>query len=138
MTMTDSPVNDMRDERQRFFIEQSPVRGDVVRLADSYQQIIAQKDYPVALQKLLGEMLVAASLLIGTLKIDGRLSIQLQNPATAIGDAPILKWAMAECDSHGHIRGLADWAGDWQALTTAEQALAQAGEALCQVRFERV
>ena len=91
MTMTDSPVNDMRDERQRFFIEQSPVRGDVVRLADSYQQIIAQKDYPVALQKLLGEMLVAASLLIGTLKIDGRLSIQLQNPATAIGDAPILK-----------------------------------------------
>lgn len=39
--------------------------------------VIAQKDYPVALQKLLGEMLVAASLLIGTLKIDGRLSIQL-------------------------------------------------------------
>lgn len=105
--------------RQRFFIENSPVRGDVVRLADSYQDVIKQKNYPIALQKLLGEMLVSAGLLISTLKIDGRLSIQLQNNQTLDDNTTSLKWAMAECDSNGHIRGLADWQGDWQHLTTA-------------------
>lgn len=123
-TQTPSPA---RDSRQRFFIENSPVRGDVVQLADSYQQVIAQKSYPIALQKLLGEMLVAASLLIGTLKIDGRLSIQLQNPDAAGDDSAALKWAMAECDSHGHIRGLADWSGNWENLSSADDAFATLG-----------
>lgn len=124
----DNPtVGESLDSRQRFFIENSPVRGDVVHLADSYRQVIAQKDYPVALQKLLGEMLVAASLLIGTLKIDGRLSIQLQNADAADDGSAALKWAMAECDSHGHIRGLADWAGNWQNLTSADDAFSTLG-----------
>lgn len=109
-----------QDIRQRFFIENSPVRGDIVRLADSYQTVINQKNYPVALQKLLGEMLVSASLLISTLKIDGRLSIQLQNNQNS--DEMSLNWAMAECDNHGQLRGLADWRGDWHDLTTAKEA----------------
>lgn len=115
--------------RQRFFIENSPVRGDVVRLADSYQDVIKQKNYPIALQKLLGEMLVSAGLLISTLKIDGRLSIQLQNNQTLDDNTTSLKWAMAECDSNGHIRGLADWQGDWQHLTTANDAFSMLGKA---------
>lgn len=124
MSETTTPTTDIR---QRFFIQNSPVRGDVVRLSESYRQVIGQKDYPIALQKLLGEMLVAASLLIGTLKIDGRLSIQLQNPNASSADETTLKWAMAECDSHGHVRGLADWHGDWVNLTTANQAFATLG-----------
>lgn len=120
-------INQINNIRQRFFIEQSPVRGDVVRLSDSYRQIIAQKDYPIALQKLLGEMLVAASLLIGTLKIDGRLSIQLQNPNITDNGIAELKWAMAECDSNGHIRGLAEWVGDWSHITSANEAFATLG-----------
>jgi molecular chaperone Hsp33 len=81
----------------------------VVRINDSLQTILQQKDYPVALQKLLGEMLVAASLLIGTLKIEGRLSIQLQNSGAATDpEQDSLTWAMAECDHQGHIRGLAE------------------------------
>lgn len=115
------------DLRQRFFIQHSPVRGDVVRLSHSYAQIIAQKDYPKALQQLLGEMLVAASLLIGTLKIEGRLSIQLQNPNTDASDDARLKWAMAECDHQGHIRGLAEWTGDWSDLSSANDAFATLG-----------
>lgn len=109
-----------QDIRQRFFIDNSPVRGDLVRLADSYQAVVSQKNYPVALQKLLGEMLVSASLFISTLKIDGRLSIQLQNNENA--DDVSLNWAMAECDSQGQLRGLADWRGDWQGLTEAKDA----------------
>lgn len=111
-----------QDVRQRFFIQNSPIRGDVVRLSHSYAQVIAQKNYPMALQKLLGEMLVAASLLIGTLKIEGRLSIQLQNNNLKNADQTGLKWAMAECDDKGHIRGLADWQGDWSDLVTADDA----------------
>ncbi|MGD4318086.1 Hsp33 family molecular chaperone HslO, partial [Xanthomonas citri pv. citri] len=82
MTTATQALHDF-DMRLRFYFEQSPVRGDVVRINDSLQTILQQKDYPVALQKLLGEMLVAASLLIGTLKIEGRLSIQLQNSGAA-------------------------------------------------------
>lgn len=125
MTQTTTPTTDMR---QRFFIQNSPVRGDVVRLSDSYQRVIAQKDYPIALQKLLGEMLTASSLLIGTLKIDGRLSLQLQQSQVADDGRAVLKWAMAECDSRGHIRGLADWSGDWSTLSSADDAFATLGK----------
>lgn len=116
------------DMRQRFFIQNSPVRGDVIRLSTSYAKIIAQKDYPIALQKLLGEILVASALLISTLKIEGRLSIQLQNNSLEKDDTTALKWAMAECDDKGNIRGLADWQGDWSGLTSANDAFQTLGK----------
>ena len=128
MTTATQALHDF-DMRQRFYFEQSPVRGDVVRIKDSLQTILQQKDYPVALQKLLGEMLVAASLLIGTLKIEGRLSIQLQNSgAAADTEEDSLTWAMAECDHQGHIRGLAEWTGAWQSAQTANDAFAKLGK----------
>lgn len=117
------------DYRQRFFIDNSPVRGDVVHLSHSYAQVIAQKDYPPALQQLLGEMLVSASLLIGTLKINGRLSIQLQHAnAKNTDNNPALHWAMAECDHLGQVRGLAEWSGDWINVHTANDAFATLGK----------
>lgn len=116
--------------RQRFFIDNSVVRGDVVRLTDAYQTVIAQKPYPKALQSLLGEMLVSASLLIGTLKIDGRLSIQLQ---TSDADS-LLNWAMAECDHTGAVRALASFDHEsqhakdtWASLKNSDDAFAQLG-----------
>lgn len=128
MTTATPALHDF-DMRQRFYFEKSPVRGDVVRINDSLQTILQQKDYPVALQKLLGEMLVAASLLIGTLKIEGRLSIQLQNSsATTDPKEDSLTWAMAECDHQGHIRGLAEWTGAWQSAQTANDAFAKLGK----------
>ncbi|WP_201587898.1 Hsp33 family molecular chaperone HslO [Psychrobacter jeotgali] len=118
------------DVRQRFFIQDSPVRGDVVRLSRSYAKTIAQKPYPEAIKRLLGEMLTAASLIIGTVKIDGRLSIQLQS---ADSDS-LLNWAMAECDQDGIIRALASWKADndeqieaWDNMTQANEAFAELG-----------
>ncbi len=118
------------DVRQRFFIEDSPVRGDVVRLSRSYATTIAQKPYPEAIKRLLGEMLTAASLLIGTVKIDGRLSIQLQSS----DKESLLNWAMAECDQNGIIRALASWKTDndeqvqaWDTMIDADQAFAELG-----------
>ncbi len=127
-----------KDHRQRFYIENSPVRGDVVRLSDSYAKIIAQKNYPQALEKLLGEMLVSASLLIGTLKIEGRLSIQLQSS----DEDSLLNWAMAECDHDGNLRALANWQHEsesqqqaWASKTTANEAFAELGELFKGVLF---
>ncbi len=120
------------DVRQRFFIEESPVRGDVVRLSRSYATTIAQKPYPEAIKRLLGEMLTAASLLIGTVKIDGRLSIQLQSS----DKESLLNWAMAECDQNGIIRALASWKADneeqaqaWDTMIDANHAFAELGAA---------
>ncbi|MDE4454557.1 Hsp33 family molecular chaperone HslO [Psychrobacter sp. DAB_AL62B] len=126
-TVGNTPDNDLR---QRFFIEDSPVRGDVVRLSRSYATTIAQKPYPEAIKRLLGEMLTAASLLISTVKIDGRLSIQLQSSDSD----SLLNWAMAECDQNGIIRALASWKGEtdeqiqaWDQMTHAKEAFAELG-----------
>lgn len=131
-TSTTDAIGTDHDVRQRFFIQDSPVRGDVVRLSRSYANTIAQKPYPEAIKRLLGEMLTAASLLISTVKIDGRLSIQLQSSDSD----SLLNWAMAECDQNGVIRGLASWKADsdeqrhaWDIMTTANQAFAELGAA---------
>lgn len=123
-------TTDLNNYRQRFFISHSAVRGDVVRLTDAYQTVIDQKAYPVAIKALLGEMLVSASLLISTLKIDGKLSIQLQSS----DEHAKLNWAMAECDHTGAVRALAGFdAGSeddqafWQSLSNSNQAFAQLG-----------
>lgn len=58
----------MSDLRQRFYIEDFPVRGEVVHLEEALKTILAQRDYMPAVQILLGEMLSATALLASTLK----------------------------------------------------------------------
>ncbi|MDO4250907.1 MAG: Hsp33 family molecular chaperone HslO [Moraxella sp.] len=120
-------LSHLPEQRQRFFINHSPIRGDIVHLNDAYHTIINKKNYPKALQALLGEMLVAASLLIGTLKIEGRLSIQLQSQH----QDGALAWAMAECDHTGAVRALADYHddGSWEFCQSSQDAFAQLGMA---------
>jgi molecular chaperone Hsp33 len=95
----------MSDLRQRFYIEDSPVRGEVVHLENALQTILKQRDYAPAIRVLLGEMLSATALLASTLKIRGRISLQIQATGT-------LKWAMAECNHNGEVRALADYEAD--------------------------
>lgn len=95
----------MSDLRQRFYIEDSPVRGEVVHLEKTLQTILAQRDYAPAVQVLLGEMLSATALLASTLKIKGRISLQIQASGS-------FKWAMAECNHLGEVRALADYEAD--------------------------
>lgn len=95
----------MSNLRQRFYIENCPVRGEVVHLEDALRTILAQRSYPQAIQVLLGEMLTATALLASTLKIKGRISLQIQAQGT-------FKWGMAECNHLGEIRGLVDFEED--------------------------
>lgn len=95
----------MSELRQRFYIENCPIRGEVVHLESVLQTILAQRDYPQAIQVLLGEMLSATALLASTLKIKGRISLQIQAAGT-------FKWAMAECNHLGELRASADYEED--------------------------
>lgn len=95
----------MSNLRQRFYIENCPVRGEVVHLDEALQTILSQRSYPEAIKILIGEMLSATALLASTLKIKGQISLQIQAKGT-------LKWAMAECNHLGEVRALADFAED--------------------------
>lgn len=95
----------MSDIRQRFYIEDCPVRGEVVHLENALQTILSQREYMPAVKILLGEMLSATALLASTLKIKGRISLQIQANGS-------FKWAMAECNHLGEVRALADYEKD--------------------------
>jgi molecular chaperone Hsp33 len=92
----------MPDTLHRFLLERTGVRGVLVQLADSWQTIAARDDYPPALLELLGQTTVAAALLAGHVKVDGRLGIQLRGSGA-------LRTLCADCDSSGRLRGLALW-----------------------------
>lgn len=87
---------------QTFIFEGAGVRGVMVRLRRSWQEVCAHADYPESVRELLGQTLVSSALFIATLKLEGSLSIQLRS------DDP-LRMLFAECDSDGQLRGLARW-----------------------------
>ncbi|MFM2588512.1 Hsp33 family molecular chaperone HslO [Vibrio sp. TBV020] len=89
----------------RYLFEDLSVRGELVQLDDAYQQIISSKEYPAALQKLLGELLVSTTLLTATLKFEGSITMQLQ------GDGPV-SLAVINGDHDQKIRGVARFEGD--------------------------
>lgn len=85
----------------RFIFDNSDIRGEIVSLGDSYQQILANNsDLHPRVQALLGEFVAAACLLANSLKFDGVLTLQ------ARGDGP-LPIIMAECSHERAIRAIA-------------------------------
>ncbi|NOH80885.1 Hsp33 family molecular chaperone HslO [Vibrio sp. RE86] len=89
----------------RYLFEDLSVRGELVQLDDAYQNIISSKEYPAALKKLLGELLVSTTLLTATLKFEGSITLQLQ------GDGPV-SLAVINGDHDQKLRGVARWEGD--------------------------
>lgn len=89
-----------QDLLHRYTFEQLDVRGELVQIEQTYQEMIAGHDYPVAVQKLLGELLVATCLLTATLKFEGDIAVQLQ------GDGPV-KYAVINGDDQQNMRGIA-------------------------------
>ncbi|WP_344958748.1 Hsp33 family molecular chaperone HslO [Zobellella aerophila] len=92
------------DQLYRYLFDHYQVRGELVRLSDSYRQILSSQDYPAPVQRLLGELLVATSLLTATLKFEGHITVQLQ------GDGPV-KLAVINGDHRQQLRGVARWEG---------------------------
>lgn len=93
------------DVLHRFLLERSGVRGVLVQLDASWQAVRGRAAYPAAVERLLGESLVAAAMFTGHVKVDGRLSIQLR------GSGP-LRSLFTECTHAGTLRGLARFEGE--------------------------
>ncbi|KJG04964.1 molecular chaperone Hsp33 [Photobacterium angustum] len=94
-----------QDFLNRYLFDSVSVRGELVQLGDTYQQIISSTDYPAPIKTLLGELLVATSLLTATLKFEGSITVQVQ------GDGPV-SLAVINGDQNQKLRGVARWEGD--------------------------
>ena len=68
----------MKDTLQRFLFENLAVRGELIRLDTTWQAVLENHNYPQAVQKVLGELMSAVSLLMATLKFKGQLIAQIQ------------------------------------------------------------
>ncbi|AFI46980.1 Hsp33 family molecular chaperone HslO [Pasteurella multocida subsp. multocida] len=95
--MTDNTDN---DKLYRYLFQDRAVRGEWVRLNQTFTDTLNTHQYPKVIQNLLGEMMVATSLLTATLKFEGDITVQVQ------GDGP-LKLALVNGNHQQQIRALA-------------------------------
>ncbi|MCC9663010.1 MULTISPECIES: Hsp33 family molecular chaperone HslO [Pseudoalteromonas] len=99
-----------QDLLHRYIFDQLDVRGELVQIENTYQEMIANHNYPAPVQALLGELLVATCLLTATLKFEGEIAVQLQ------GDGPV-KYAVINGDDKQNMRGIARLQGEVQGST---------------------
>ena len=92
----------------KFIFEGLPVRGMLVRLTDSWQEILKRRQaaggYPVEVMHMLGEMTAAGALMQSTIKFNGALILQI------FGDGPV-KLAVAEVQPDLSLRATATVTG---------------------------
>ena len=103
-----------QDQIHRYLFEHHQVRGELVQLADTYRHMTEAQDYPAPVRALLGELLVATSLLTATLKVEGSITVQLQ------GKGPV-SLAVINGDHQQQLRGVARWSGDMPTETGLQQ-----------------
>ncbi|MDG2952725.1 Hsp33 family molecular chaperone HslO [Exercitatus varius] len=93
------------DKLYRYLFKNRAVRGEWVRMNKSFTETLNTHHYPLPVQNLLGEMMVATSLLTATLKFNGHITVQVQ------GDGP-LKLALVNGTDTQQIRALARLQGE--------------------------
>src|SRR5690606_36827218 len=90
----------MTDTLRKFMFEHSAVRGELVELPHTWQQVLMRRSYPAPVRKVLGEMMAAAALLSANIKFNGAIIMQIH------GDGPV-KLMVVECDSQLRLRATA-------------------------------
>ena len=94
-----------QDQLYRYLFEHHQVRGELVQLDQTFRHMVAAQEYPAPVRQLLGELLVATSLLTATLKFEGSITVQLQ------GNGPV-SLAVINGDHLQQLRGVARWQGE--------------------------
>ena len=96
-------------ELQKFIFDGLPVRGMIVRLTESWQEVLRRRsasgDWAAPVRDTLGELAAAATLMQANLKFNGALILQVH------GDGPV-KLAVAEAMSDLRFRVTAKVQGD--------------------------
>ena len=113
------------DALQRFVFERARVRGELVRLDRSWQEVLRRHAFPLALRPALGELMAACALLSATLKLEGgALVLQIQ------GGGPV-SLLVVECQSDLTLRAAATWEGDFAELGPAPPLRALTSRGRC-------
>jgi molecular chaperone Hsp33 len=99
-------------ELHKFLFDGLPVRGMIVRLTHTWQEVLARRAantntgaYPPRVSEMLGEMLAAGALMQSNIKFNGALVLQI------MGDGPV-KVAVAEIQSDLSMRATATVQGE--------------------------
>lgn len=91
-----------KDSRHRFILEKAQVRGVLVRLDETWQEVLSRAEYPPNVQQVLGHAMAAMPLLASMIKFTGKLTLQ------ARGSGP-LTLLVVQGNADGGQRGLARW-----------------------------
>jgi molecular chaperone Hsp33 len=99
----------MSDELHKFLFEGLPVRGMLVRLTDSWREVLRRRQgsepFAAPVRQLLGEMAAAGVLMQANIKFNGAVILQI------LGDGPV-KLAVAEVQPDLAFRTTAKVVGD--------------------------
>lgn len=93
------------DSLRRFLFENEPIRGEIVHLDATWQNVIERHDYPPVLRDLMGELCAATVLLAATLKLHGSMVLQIHGKGR-------VKLLVVECSGDLELRATAKWEGD--------------------------
>lgn len=93
------------DALHRFLFEDAAIRGERVRLDETWRTVLERHDYPPLLRQLMGELTAAAVLLAATLKLEGSLILQIQGKGA-------IKLLVVECTGDLQLRATAKWEGE--------------------------
>lgn len=107
----------VNDQLQKFMFSAAPVRGEIVSLTDTWQEVLTRRRYPLPVRNVLGEMMAACSLLSANLKFDGTLIMQI------FGNGPV-RMLVVQCGSDLSMRATARLAEEYM----GENALALADD----------
>jgi molecular chaperone Hsp33 len=121
-------------ELHKFIFEGQPVRGMLVRLTESWQEVLRRRDeandaFPAPVRGLIGEMAAAGALMQANLKFNGALILQV------FGDGPV-KLAVAEVQPDLAFRVTAKVVGAVSADARLEAMLNVHGRGRCAITLD--
>ena len=120
-------------ELTKFLFEGLPVRGTLVRLSESWQELLRRRGdadaQPPQVQGLLGEMVAAGLLMHAHIKFEGALVLQI------FGDGPV-KLAVTEVQADLSFRATAKVVGEVPAGAQLEALLNVKGQGRCAITLD--
>nr|WP_194362672.1 Hsp33 family molecular chaperone HslO [Neptunicella marina] len=93
------------DQLHRYLFRDADVRGELVQLQQSFDEMIKDHDYPQIIKQLLGELVAATTLMTATLKFEGDIAVQLQSEGQ-------IKYVVVNGTEKQKVRGIARWDGE--------------------------
>jgi molecular chaperone Hsp33 len=120
-------------ELHKFLFEGLPVRGMLVRLTDSWQEVLRRRQalgaHPLPVRRLLGEMAAAGVLMQANIKFNGALVLQI------FGDGPV-KLAVAEVQPELTFRATAKVVGSVADDAQLEAMVNLGGHGRCAITLD--